>query len=237
MQSLRLRLSQESWSAGDRLPSEPALAKELGVGRVSVRAALAQLESEGLVDRRHGSGTYVNSVRPLVRSLHLNVGSDELIRPADTFPASRKCRGSRKPPPKRSPNASPSTSPHRRPPVPGTDRRRHTRHDLARLFRRGPGSRRAATEHGPSLYTFLSTLCGVEVKFGVADLEPALVGEEQASVFGVDAGELCLPIKQIDYDLDERPVSHSVEYHLASAFDFQLVRQGLATLPRLASVR
>lgn len=111
VQSLRLRLSQESWSAGDRLPSEPALAKELGVSRVSVRAALAQLESEGLVDRRHGSGTYVNSVRPLVRSLHLNVGSDELIRPADTFPASRKCRGSRKPPPKRSPNASPSSSP------------------------------------------------------------------------------------------------------------------------------
>ncbi|MGW5153430.1 UTRA domain-containing protein [Rhodococcus koreensis] len=111
---------------------------------------------------------------------------------------------------------------------------RHRRDRRTPRRRRHP-ERRSATPS--STYTFLSTLCGVEVKFGVADLEPAPVGEEQASVFGVDAGELCLPIKQIDYDLDERPVSHSVEYHLASAFDFQLVRQGLATLPRLASVR
>ena len=82
---------------------------------------------------------------------------------------------------------------------------------------------------GPSLYAYLSTVCGVDVSFGVATLKPGLVGADQADVFGVEATELCLVINQVDYDVTERPVSYSVEYHLASAFDFQLVRQGPAT--------
>jgi GntR family transcriptional regulator len=83
---------------------------------------------------------------------------------------------------------------------------------------------------GPSLYSFLSAACGIEVKFGVATLEPSLVSEDQAAVFGVGAGELCLAIEQVDYDLSEHPVSYSVEYHLASASDFHLIRQGPSSL-------
>jgi len=79
---------------------------------------------------------------------------------------------------------------------------------------------------GSSLYSFLSNVCGVDVTFGIANLEPALVGAELAPVFGVDAAQLCLVIRQVDYDANERPVSYSIEHHLASAFDFQLVRQG-----------
>lgn len=44
---------------GDRLSSEPALASQYGVSRMTVRQALDQLESEHLLVRRRGSGTYV----------------------------------------------------------------------------------------------------------------------------------------------------------------------------------
>ncbi|MBC7843410.1 MAG: winged helix-turn-helix transcriptional regulator [Gemmatimonadaceae bacterium] len=47
---------------GDRLPASRALAKELRVSRNTVEAAIAQLASEGLVERRVGSGTRVCSV-------------------------------------------------------------------------------------------------------------------------------------------------------------------------------
>lgn len=45
---------------GDRLPSEPQLAKDLRVSRATVREVMGQLEVEGFVARRQGSGTYVN---------------------------------------------------------------------------------------------------------------------------------------------------------------------------------
>lgn len=45
---------------GTRLPSEDELAGQLGVSRLTARAALAELERRYLVRRRQGSGTYVS---------------------------------------------------------------------------------------------------------------------------------------------------------------------------------
>jgi len=42
-----------------RLPSEPTLAAQYGVSRVTVRRALDQLANDGLIERRAGSGTFV----------------------------------------------------------------------------------------------------------------------------------------------------------------------------------
>jgi GntR family transcriptional regulator len=226
VQALRRRLSQESWAAGDRLPSEPALAEELGVSRVTVRAALAKLESEGLVSRRHGSGTYVNSVRPLVRSLHENVGADQLIKSSGHVPGISEMSW-------RQTEADAEIADRLAVDI-GTP--------VIELYRVRTSDGAPVTVErdyfavsllpeqplslGPSLYSYLSTVCGVDVTFGIATLEPAIAGETYAPVFGVEPGELCLVIRQVDYDATERPVSYSVEHHLASAFEFQLVRQG-----------
>jgi len=44
---------------GDRLPSEPILAKEMGVSRATLREAMRTFEIQGMIRRRQGSGTYV----------------------------------------------------------------------------------------------------------------------------------------------------------------------------------
>ncbi len=46
---------------GDRMPSEKTLAEQYGVSQPTVRETLRALEVIGLVDVRHGSGTYVSS--------------------------------------------------------------------------------------------------------------------------------------------------------------------------------
>ncbi|GAA1990958.1 GntR family transcriptional regulator [Catenulispora subtropica] len=44
---------------GDPFPSEPRLAEEFGVSRMTVRAALARLERDGLLERVPGRGSFV----------------------------------------------------------------------------------------------------------------------------------------------------------------------------------
>lgn len=46
-------------NAGDRLPSEPQLARQFAVSRFTVARAVEQLSDEGLIVRRQGSGTFV----------------------------------------------------------------------------------------------------------------------------------------------------------------------------------
>src|SRR3954452_18672876 len=49
---------------GERLPSERDLARALGVGRASVREALAALSNQGLLETRPGSGSFVAADAP-----------------------------------------------------------------------------------------------------------------------------------------------------------------------------
>ncbi len=56
---LRERITSGVLTAGSRLPSEPSLAAEQRVSRVTVRRALDRLADEGLIQRRVGAGTFV----------------------------------------------------------------------------------------------------------------------------------------------------------------------------------
>ncbi len=57
---LRAMIQQGAFASG-RLASEPAIAAILGVSRATARQALARLEHDGVVIRKHGSGTFVNT--------------------------------------------------------------------------------------------------------------------------------------------------------------------------------
>jgi GntR family transcriptional regulator len=50
----------ESLSVGEAIPPERQLSAELGVSRLTLRAALDDLVREGYLERRHGAGTYVS---------------------------------------------------------------------------------------------------------------------------------------------------------------------------------
>jgi DNA-binding LacI/PurR family transcriptional regulator len=61
---LRADIAAGRYGADNRLPSEPQLARKFGVSRPTVARALLDLQTEGLIERRAGSGTYVRSSAP-----------------------------------------------------------------------------------------------------------------------------------------------------------------------------
>lgn len=61
---LRADIAAGRYVAGARLPSEPQLVKQFGVSRPTVARALLDLQNEGLIERRAGSGTYVRGAVP-----------------------------------------------------------------------------------------------------------------------------------------------------------------------------
>jgi len=55
-----------SLPAETRLPSEPALAKQLGVSRATLREAMRSFEGQGMIRRRQGIGTFVAAKVPVL---------------------------------------------------------------------------------------------------------------------------------------------------------------------------
>lgn len=78
--------------AGERLPSEPKLAKKLGVSRATLREAMRSFEAQGMIRRRQGAGTFVvgqvsvldsglevlESLETMARRLNLSVTVSDL---------------------------------------------------------------------------------------------------------------------------------------------------------------
>ena len=63
IQQLRERIAAGQYRIGERLPPEPELMAQLGVGRSTLREAVRALAHAGLVEARQGSGTYVRALR------------------------------------------------------------------------------------------------------------------------------------------------------------------------------
>lgn len=74
----RLRELVASTDVGKSLPSERDLSAQWGVARMTLRRAVDSLVAEGLVERRHGSGTYVTP-QPFVRLLALTSFSQDML--------------------------------------------------------------------------------------------------------------------------------------------------------------
>ncbi|WP_097305522.1 FadR/GntR family transcriptional regulator [Pseudomonas chlororaphis] len=75
LEQLRQRINDGAWSIGQRLPTEPELAAELGISRNTVREAMRVLAFSGLVEIRQGDGSYLRA----------------LVDPLDTLKALSQC--------------------------------------------------------------------------------------------------------------------------------------------------
>ncbi|MFC4948869.1 FadR/GntR family transcriptional regulator [Pseudonocardia sp. GCM10023141] len=76
---LRQRIAGGIWPVGGRLPVEAELARELAVGRSTIREAVRVLAHSGLLEVRQGDGTYVRSRREIDAALRRRVHSADVL--------------------------------------------------------------------------------------------------------------------------------------------------------------
>jgi len=80
---LREKIMSGVFAPGARLPTEIELIRLYGVGRITVRQALAALTKDGLIERRRRRGTFVTerktSRRPFKERIDLTGSLDEII--------------------------------------------------------------------------------------------------------------------------------------------------------------
>jgi GntR family transcriptional regulator of arabinose operon len=85
VESLRASITTGQYRNGGRLPSEAELVRRFGVSRMTAVKAVQQLQQEGLLVRRAGSGTYAaelpRGLKPVFGLIIPDLGSTEIFEP------------------------------------------------------------------------------------------------------------------------------------------------------------
>src|SRR6476646_2176602 len=190
------RIDRGVLAAGTRLPSEPALATELGVSRATLREALRTLEGEGLVRRMWGSGTYVAHGRRVATSLDVNFGVTDAIRAAGMEAGTVQGRYWFEP-------ASAAEAGQLNL-EPGQDvlvvERVRTADGKPVVLSRDILPARLLADHEELADRILKRDLGIAIHHGVASFRPVRADVTVARQLGIPRGELLLAIWQVDYD-------------------------------------
>ena len=231
--ALRAEIGGRRLIAGTRLPSEAALAKELRISRPTLREATRVLVKEGLLDVRHGVGTFVAAPSPHLRNALDTMSSlTAAIRAAGGKPGVRSLAIDDVEPPREVAEALGVPS--------GVRVARISRvrliddRPLGLAFEYlplGEPITLAALRRfdGSSLYRFMAETLGIALLR--SDMSVTAVGATapQARLLAVRPGAPLLSMRETHVGANERPVLHSVNYHNSAVIDLTLVRAGVRT--------
>lgn len=82
---LRQKILTGQLQPGSQLPTETELAAQFGVSQITVRTALANLQSEGLILRRRGKGTFVAMKLPLRKQIVVTGDVQSFIQDTEKY--------------------------------------------------------------------------------------------------------------------------------------------------------
>jgi GntR family transcriptional regulator len=229
---LRQAIQAGQLRPGVRLPSEPELARQLGVSRSSLRPALQTLESEHLVTRRPGLGTYVTSQAHLFEQR----GLDRIISTTDLIESHGYQAGTVSTA-LREVAASPELAAKLGVAV-GTPLIHLSRTRLAGqtpvvqcedYLPRSLFARAAIDPVGllsaPSLYAYMSQRLGVDVVTTQTEVVPCVATARLGARLEVSRGHPLLLLKQVQFGNDEQVICYSRNYHNPDVIQFSIVRR------------
>jgi DNA-binding GntR family transcriptional regulator len=215
------------FSSSGKLPNEEQLCERFEVSRITLREAVQGLIQDGYLVRRQGSGTYVTRRPSLRNSLDTNFSYTEFmersgIRPTKKLISARMVAADEETADALALTAESPVAKIRRvrladgrPAVYSVD---YLPADLVTL-------RTDRRELGGSLYRLLADK-GHPVDHGEAIVAPAAADADLARYLNVREGTLLQRLDQIDYDVRDRPVMRSLEWHVPSVIELRVYRRG-----------
>jgi GntR family transcriptional regulator len=195
------------WQPGGRIPSEHELCERFAVSRTTVRQALAELESEGLLHKEKGRGTFVAEPRSSSWFLQSSHGFHEEATRAGRTVTSRVLRRELEALPRWAstalglPGGGAGLTLERVRSVDGEIVMYVVSHLLEGL---AEVVLQAELEHG-SLYGALNEKLGLEVSGGRRVVEATTARDELARLLQVEPGAPVLLVEAVSWDGDLHP--------------------------------
>jgi GntR family transcriptional regulator len=235
---LRTRIADGTYAPDEQLPSEHALCDQFDVSRVTVRRALQTLESEGLIYRKQGLGSFVQDQRLRSGLVRLTDFAEDMAQAG--IAASSRIE-------KNAPVDVPTAIADKLNVEPGT---RVRRLDRTRL---GDGEPVAfdytwlppdyaalidpydLTQH--TIYSILETEHGIEVRRGRYRIEAVNAPDAVATALHISPNQAVLLISRLSIDADDAPIYYQQRYYRTDRVAYELeLERGTAPTPATAGM-
>ncbi|WP_248924149.1 GntR family transcriptional regulator [Paenibacillus hamazuiensis] len=226
-QKLEVMIEEGTYRIGDRLPSELAMARELGVSRETFRSAVRLLEEEGKLLVKHGVGTFViqplptipssleklSSVGTMIRSAELEEGESRVsLKPGGCPPEAAQALG-----------IAPGD------PVIVLERIRTANgepvvYSINTIPRQLAGDAFDRYDFQGSLLGFFESRLGRKIATADTEIAVPLHIDRNCQRLLLHPQTTVLLLKQLHYDEANRPVLYSLDYMRNDVFTFRIRR-------------
>jgi GntR family transcriptional regulator len=207
---------------GGRLPSERALSKDLRVSRTTLRAALQELESDGVISGRPQSGWYVTDDRTVGDTSTELESFTEIALKRGFTPTSRVLRFAERPA-----TLAESERLHVPPATPVLELKRvrllddvPTCVDTSVLPMKVAGQLRRESFERASLFERLQTVCGVDIERTTCVIRAHGATPETSEYLNLDPGEALLELDSTGFTKDYTPALISVIDYRGDSYRF-----------------
>lgn len=221
---LRTLIRTGDLPGGVALPSERALGEWLDMSRMTVRRAVQALVEEGLLERRHGSGTYVRPER-VRQAIDRVLGFADEMRLLGKESGSRLVAFSRIPAPlqvARALRIDESTEVSRVVRLREADGLPLALQTAFLPPRFEPFTLEQLLANG-SLYTTFSTVYGVSPSSAHQTVTARLASEEEARLLKIDVRSPVLATERTTVDADDNVLEHVCSAYRGDAYQLELL--------------
>jgi GntR family transcriptional regulator len=222
---IKKEIEEGNLNPGEKLPSEPELARRYKVSRSTIREALRALEQENLITKKHGIGTFINT-KPKYSS-----GIEELFSVTDLI-----LRGGH------TPGTRLIFSDYIKPSVEEQERLKLKNGEKIFLVKRIRTSNQeplvycidkipehllpnGCTLDRESIFHFLEEKANVKIDYATTNIETINDLPEISSNLKCDEKTPLLVLKQSHYDEENRLVLYSINYFRSDNFSFNVFRK------------